>query len=290
MLSVPPKVRCRQIGESDIAGLVDLLDRGFPERGRAYWRRGLDRLAAHAPPPGLPKFGYVLESRGRLEGVVLTIFSHRTSRGAVTIRCNLSSWYVSPSFRGYAALLNSNATRLKNAVYVNMSPAPHTRSVIEAAGFSLYSNGQFATVPAFAPALGDCDVRRIGERGTADAGVDPAEDDLLRSHARLGCISLWCATPQRAVPLVFLPRLVKGIMPCAQLIYCRDIDDFVRLARPVGRYLAARGRPIVIVDANGPIAGLKGKFFAGRTVRYFKGDTVPGLSDLAYTEAVMFGV
>jgi hypothetical protein len=44
------------------------------------------------------------------------------------------------------------------------------------------------------------------------------------------------------------------------LIYCGDIANFVRFAGPIGRYLALRGRPLVIVDANGPIPGLVGVY------------------------------
>jgi len=96
-------------------------------------------------------------------------------------------------------------------------------------------------------------------------------------------------TPEHAHPFVFMPRLAKGIVPCAQLIYCRDISDFVRLARPIGRYLAAHGRPMVIIDSNGPIPGLVGKYIDGKAPKYFKGPDRPKLGDLTYTEAVLFG-
>ena len=59
------------------------------------------------------------------------------------------------------------------------------------------------------------------------------------------------------------------------MIYCRDIDDFVRFARPLGRYLAWRGRPLVIVDANGPIPGMVGFFRRGSKPKYFKGPQRP---------------
>ena len=79
-------------------------------------------------------------------------------------------------------------------------------------------------------------------------------------------------------------------MPCAQLVYCRDIETFTRFASPVGRYLALRGRPLTIVDANGPIPNLVGKYVPGKLPRYFKGPRRPQIGDLAYTEAVMFGL
>jgi hypothetical protein len=54
--------------------------------------------------------------------------------------------------------------------------------------------------------------------------------------------------------------------------------------------LAKRGRPLVIVDSNGPIAGLVGIYLDGKSPKYFKGPRQPSFGDLAYTEAVMFGL
>jgi hypothetical protein len=89
---------------------------------------------------------------------------------------------------------------------------------------------------------------------------------------------------------VFRPRIFKGAVPCAQLIYCHSIDDFARFAGPIGRWLALRGRPLVIVDANGPVPGLLGKYFEGVMPKYFKGPSQPRLGDLAYTETAIFGI
>ena len=75
-----------------------------------------------------------------------------------------------------------------------------------------------------------------------------------------------------------------------QLIYCRDVQDFVRFAGPLGRYLALRGRSLVIVDSNAPIAGLAGVFRPGRMPKYFRGPERPRLGDLAFTEHAMLGV
>jgi len=269
--------------------VVDLLARGFHLRSRDYWRRALATLATHPTPAGLPKYGYLLENAGNPVGVILLIFSSIPADGAATIRCNISSWYVDQAFRGHAALLISHAMKHKNVTYVNISPAMHTRPIIEAQGFSPYSKGQFVTLPALAPVTQNEFAVITGDREPA-AHFEPTERDLLRIHRAYGCMSLWCATKERAYPFVFMPRIVKGAIPCAQLIYCRSLDDFVRCARPIGRYLAARGRPLVIVDSDGPIPGLLGKYFAGKAPKYFKGLARPSFGDLAYTEAVMFGL
>ncbi|MGC1447903.1 MAG: acyl-CoA acyltransferase [Xanthobacteraceae bacterium] len=281
-------IRCRQIDESDADAVADLLTRGFPSRGSQFWRHALDQLTRREPPDGLPKYGYLLETKGRPVGVILLICSAMPAGETFAPRCNLSSWYVDPAFRAYAPMLVSQALRHKEVTYTNVSAAPHTWPIIEAQGFSRYSNGIFISLPALT--FGGEKVEVYDARRRPAVGFDPFEQETLTQHAAHGCISLWCATAERAYPFVFRPRLVKGFVPCAQLIYCRDIADFGRFAGPIGRYLALRGRPVVIVDANEPIPGLVGVFRRGSKPKYFKGPQRPRLGDLAYTEYAILGV
>ena len=283
-----PDIRCRQIEDNDLAALADLLTRGFPGRGIAFWRRALDRLRRREPPPGLPKYGYLLESGGAPVGVILLICTAIPAGGTLSPRCNLSSWYVEPAFRAYAPMLVSQALRHKEVTYTNVSAAPHTWPIIEAQGFARYSDGIFICLPALA--LGGETAEVFDARQRPSVNFDPFEQDVLTQHAAHGCISLWCATPERAFPFVFQPRLVKGFVPCAQLLYCRDIADFGRFAGAIGRYLMRHGRPVVIVDANATIPGLIGVFRRGSKPKYFKGPQRPRLGDLAYTEYGILGV
>jgi hypothetical protein len=285
-----PRVRARQISDRDIDGVVDLLTRGFRLRSRDYWRRALEKLSLHRTPAELPRYGYLLESGGDLVGVILLIFSAIPGAGAPRMRCNVSSWYVEPAFRSHASLLISQAIKHKNVTYVNVSPALHTRPIVEAQGFSRYSSGQFVAAPALSMSGPSGAVKVIGVDQRPAAHFEPGELELLRAHQELGCLSLWGVTSQAAHPFVFMPRRAKGVIPCVQLIYCRQISDFIRLARPIGRYLAARGRPLVIIDANGSIPGLIGKYVDGKAPKYFKGPDRPQFGDLAYTEAVLFGI
>jgi hypothetical protein len=123
-----------------------------------------------------------------------------------------------------------------------------------------------------------------------DAPHAPFERDLLAAHAGYGCIGFWCVTRERAHPFVFRPRIVKRVVPCAQLIYCADVADVVRFAGPVGRFLALRGRPFVVIDANGPIEGLLGRYVDGTMPKFFRGPVEPRLGDLAFTETALFGM
>jgi hypothetical protein len=115
MVSSVPPLRCRLISEPDIAAVAALFARGFPNRNRRFWLRAFARLMRREPPPGLPKYGYLMESGGVPVGAILVICTTmRTAEGTAT-RCNLSSWYVEPKFRAYASLLVSQALRTRTS-------------------------------------------------------------------------------------------------------------------------------------------------------------------------------
>jgi hypothetical protein len=285
-----PKLRSRLIADSDIEGVATLLARGFRRRTRGYWLGALGRLAKHPTPLGFPKYGYLMEADGTPVGVILLIFSTVQNGNSSAIRCNVSSWYVEPPYRSNATLLISQAVKKKDVTYVNISPASHVQRIVEAQGFSRYSNGQFVAFPALFSATSDSHCKVLGANERPDATFESFERDILLTHAEYGCTSFWITSGNRAYPFVFLPRIVKGCIPCTQLLYCRSIEDFVRFSRPIGSFLLWQGRPLVLIDSNGPIPGLFGKYFEGVAPKYFKGLEPPRLGDLAYTEAAMFGL
>ena len=252
MVAPVPAIRCRQIGEADIAAVARLLARGFPNRGRRFWLHALQRLTGHEPPPGLPKYGYLLETGGDPVGAILLIFSTMREGDQIATRCNLSSWYVEPAFRTYATLLVSQALRHKDVTYLNVSAGAAHLADHRGAGLFALLRRRFhrhADPARTFQGAGRESFRRRPNSPTV--AFDPFDREILSQHAAHGCISLWCATAERAYPFVFRPRLVKSLLPCAQMIYCDDIADFVRFAGPIGRYLARHGKPFVIVDSNG---------------------------------------
>ncbi len=282
-----PKIRCRQIADGDLDALAELLKRGFgARRTLAFWRHVLTVLQARAVPDGMPRYGYLLENAGRPVGAILLIFA--TAPGSDAPRANVSSWYVEPAFRSYAPLLVAQALKLKQVTYLNISAVPHTWPILEAQGYRRYSNGVFVALPALQRS-GAGEVRLLAPDRQPDAPHQPFERELLLEHAGYGCISFWGVTRERAHPFVFRPRIVKNVIPCAQLIYCRDVGDLVRFAGPIGWLLARQGRPFVVVDANGPIDGLVGKY-SDKHPKYFRGPDELRLGDLAYSERALFGV
>lgn len=284
-----PRLRSRLIADRDFEGVATLLAKGFRRRTREYWLRALSELAKHPTPVGFPQYGYLMEVDGTPIGVILLIFSKIQNGNSSQIRCNVSSWYVEPAYRTHATLLISQAVKRKDVTYVNISPALHVQPIVEAQGFSCYSSGQFVALPAWS-SNSDSQCKVLTAEESSDAALDSSERDVLLMHAEYGCTSFWIESGNAAYPFVFLPRIIKGFIPCAQLLYCRSVQEFVRFSRPIGRFLLSQGRPLVLIDSNGPIPGLYGKYFAGVAPKYFKGLEPPRLGDLAYTEAAMFGL
>jgi len=292
MTALRPMIRCREIGEADLEAIADLLRRGFVGRSRHYWVQGLRRQAARAVPPGYPRFGYVLDHEGAPVGVLLLIYTSRGAGADADIRCNLSSWYVEPAFRNYAPMLTKFAQRHKDVTYINISAATRTWPIIEAQRFQPYCRGLFVSVPALSRVTPGTRIDIVTAATTAIDGLSAVEVDLLASHAGLGCLSLVCRTAEGVLPFILLPmRIRRGwiAMPAMQLIYCRDIADYVACAGAIGRHLLARGKLAVICDANGRIPGLPGVYTEARGRKYFKGPRPPRLGDLTDTELVIYG-
>jgi hypothetical protein len=291
MSTTVPRIRCREISGSDTKEAANLLQKGFPSRSLRFWLTKLDLLAGSPTPVGCPKYGYVLESDGAAVGIVLTVSSRRcVDKDHHLTQCNLSAWYVEPAYRNYAALFAAKVWKEKSFTYLNINPAVHTRPIIEAQGFQRYSDGQFIAFPSLGWVKGAPGITVIPAAAHSSIPSDSPDLDLLLAHEKYGCLSLYCVGSNFAYPFVFRRRLLKRLIPCAQLVYCREMSDVVRFAQPLGRFLASRGEMFMLIDSNGPIPGLVGKYLKNYMPKYFKGPVAPRLGDLAYTEVAMFGV
>jgi hypothetical protein len=291
MLAVKPRIR--EISESDIEAIADLLTRGFVHRSREYWMRGLRRQGTRPLPPDTPRYGYLLENEGTPVGCLLTIYSSKFLDGEKATCCNVSSWYVDPAFRNNAALFASMAQKRKDVTYFNVTPAHPTWPILEAQGFTTYCNGLYFSVPALSRTGRGMTVEIVTSDTQTIRDLPGADLEKLKRETEHGNLSLVCHTAEEALPFIFLPlRKRRGIipMPALQLGYCRSVPDFVRCAGAIGRYLLRRRKPVVIVDANEPIAGLTGVYREPRGRKYFKGPHRPNLGDLTDTELAIYGM
>ncbi len=290
-MSKQPNVLCRPIQDDDIDAVIACLQRGFPDRPRRYWERALERMARRPAIEDYPRYGHALVVDGQIVGVLLQIFSPRDAAAGAGVRCNLSSWCVDREHRAHSLMLHMTSVKRPEVTYVNISPAEHTRKTIEALGFRRFAQGRMIAAPILSARRRDLRVVAFAPHGPEAALLTPFERQILSEHAAMGCRALVCVEDGLAYPFVFQPRtILRNLVPCAQLIYCRELSAFVRFANAIGRYLLFRSGPICVVDAMERLPGLVGWFVRGRIPpKYFKGPAPPRLGDLAYTELVVLG-
>jgi len=282
--TLAPKVICREIREEDLDGVADLLTRGFKVHGLADWQQACRLLAERQWPKDYPRFGWMLEAEGRVVGCILTIYTTLQINGLSETRCNPSSWFVEEKYRGHSMRLTRLVANDKEIMYLNPTPNPGTYGMLKHLGFAPYCKGRFMAFAAANPIGQNIRVREFDGDAVLSAGLLEGEAQLLADHRAHGCLSLICDTGDELVPFVFIKR--QRYLPYAQLIYCRRASDIIRFAGSIGRFLACRGIPLLVIDSNGPIRGLVGRFFDNRP-KFFKGARRPRLGDLAYTELAL---
>lgn len=289
-MSPTGSVRARVINPADLEQLALLLPRGYPNRSSDYFRTIFGRLSDHAAPSPFPKYGYLLESGGTAVGALLVIYSTTVVGQEMRVRGNFAYWYVEPQYRSFAALLPKLALAHKDVTFLNLSSGRHTRPILEAQGYREYISGEFVCIPAVSANIMRARVAWITDGAGPPEGLTPFEAQLCKDHVGFGCIAVKCSAAGETQPFVFqrLQRSGRIRLPYARLVYCRELEAFVRFAGPVGRFLALRGIPLVSIDSNGPLARLFGKYSVARTPKYYKGPNPPRLGDFAYTERVMF--
>ena len=282
-------ITCRAIDAGAFGGVVDCLARNLPSRNRRSWARALEKMSSLPLVDSYPRHGYALAANERIVGVLLLIFARRAADDLFFVQCNISSWCVDPEYRGSAILLHLAAVRHKEVTYLNISPAPHTFSTIEALGFRRISNGQILFAPALSRSRTGLRLRRFSVDGSGLPPLPESQARILADHAALGCEALVGVRDGLAFPFVLQRRRLRGVIPCGQLIYCRAMAEFFEFSAAIGRFLLPSTGPMLLIDADGPVGGLAGRYFAERNPKYFKGPNPPRVGDLAYTEVALFG-
>ena len=207
--------------------------------------------------------------------------------GDTHIRCNGSSLYVAPAFRSYAPILIKRVLRFKDVTYLNITPARHTWPMLEAQGYVRFASGQFVACPLLSRRRANVYIRLATSDTCRGSGLTEYDNHLLLQHAQFGCLSLICTAEGETRPFVFGLRRKYGI-PLAHLIYCHDQQDFVDFAASLGQFLCRQGIGLVILDANGRIDGLVGRYFDIQP-KFVRGPETVRLGDLPYTERPLFG-
>lgn len=275
----------RPLAEGDIPATVRLMTESFPRRTQAYFETAFERLAVRDIPDGFERFGYVID-QGGIFGAVLAIPSAHDLGTETQAFVNISTWCVAPSHRGPAAkaLYDQSGAR-EDAVNTNLSAAKHTLKTIGRLGFKPWSHGQYLALRA----------RRNGKAQvlTLDpavkAGLPDHQARILEDHRRSGCLTPILESDGRLIPLILLKRVVRKVIPAAQLIYCEDRAWLLEHARPLLTWLRLRGRLGLIIDADSPEPALAGRYFPGLAAKYYRGQSPRLDVDHTYSEMMYLG-
>jgi hypothetical protein len=280
-------VKIRPLEDSDQQSVVTLLTEGFMRRNYNYWMNCWRYLQSQFVPSDQPRFGWGMEQEGVLVGVILNLWRPQERCMAGRPVANLSSWYVKPEYRSFAAMLLARASRDPNVTYLNVSAAKPTVKICEAFGFQMYSRGQALAIPLLSVGKSSSKVFRFG---TQAARLSKVQTDLVESHLAFGCVALVGEIDGQQTPLLFVKRKVRGYIPALQLIYTENDQVIRRLIHSLGFELLKLGQIFVILDADEKLDYAVSKFFADTGARYFKGPAKPRAGDMSYTEIPAFGL
>ena len=135
-------------------------------------------------------------------------------------------------------------------------------------------------------------VEVVRQDAKAVDGLSKADVAILARHAAYGCLGLVCrAADDRGFPFVLQPMRINGriALPAMQLIYCRDVADYVACAGAIGRFLLRRGVDLGRSRRQWPHERPGRLLSRTRRRKYFKGPQRPRLADLSDTELVIYG-
>jgi len=274
----------REIRDADLFELGALLAEGFPKRPLEDWRAALDILADRPTVEGFPRYGYCLEDEGRLEGVLLLL----TATIGGVIRSNLSSWYVRPRYRLLATLMHQCAVRTPGSIYLNLSPATHTRRSIETLGFKPYTGGTLLVDATSAVKVGNSTVRSFTQ--SAASKLDAEVRRSVEAHSRYGCSALLLEDKEGPMIALYRMKWLKQLIPAARFV-AGDPARLAAAAGPLMRALLLRGIPVALIDAPllyTPARGIR--LLANRERRYASvNGAPPAPGDLRETEVALFG-
>jgi hypothetical protein len=274
------------IDDARLGQALDLLERGFPRRTRRDWEDGIERLQAF-DPAAVDPIGYMLVRQNRPCGVLLALRGQSVPPdGAPFEVTNLSSWYVEPEHRTLAPLMLRDVVREGGTAFTDLSPSDRVIPMLPALGFQPLNKGISAvTLPVAAmkptPHARVHDLARLPR-----AALSYPIRCLLERHARQGAIAGALNVGETWHPLLFLPRLLRGL-PTAQLLYCDSNSAVVGSIGAVARFLLKRGKLVLLLDI--PLDdNVPGRHFPNRGMKFAKGGCFKGRTDYAGSELLFF--
>jgi len=240
----------RPVDEGGLPSAAELLTKGFPQRGLAFWQKGLARLNAYCREQDFRSFGSFLVSKGKPVGVLLEIPSFDAVTGEKVV--NLSSWYVEEKFRWFAPKMLMQAISDENVTYTDFTPTPEMVEFNGRLGFrTIASRQMFFALPLAAVGWGS-PARVLSFDKLPASALSRRERQVIRTHVDLGCTALVVQARDAHHPIV-LDVIRRKNIPVARILYVENRRVIVDNIRPIARALLTRGVPVLSVLAPSDI-------------------------------------
>lgn len=283
-------MKIRVITKEDTDAVLLLLCEGFPRRDRAYWVRAMRHLDQRPEVPGYPKYGFLIEDQGMVEGVMLMLTADLGADFEGGLRSNLSSWYVRKPWRKYATFMLRAGLKVKGGCYTDLSPVPQVVQINAAFGFAPYTGGSILLDARSALTGGGTAIFWDGTAETALAAkLKSGLSAVAQRHIGYGCTAMLLAAPGGRVELaLYRIKRLKRVILAARFVY-GDPALLVNSAGAVMRALLARGILLAQIDAPQGMTLRSGRLMPTRDLRYAAGGPPPVAGDLLETEIAVFG-
>lgn len=272
----------RPITEDRLDAAIAVLERGFPGRPAAFWRKGLARVLAfcgsHSCPPG-----YLMTADEADVGVLLTFANKRTEPRPIV---NLSSWYVDAPHRWLAPRMLQQVTGCSKTLYTDLTPTPQLRPMIERLGFRARSDGAIVHLLPWTWLTHPRNAEIIPLERIKSADLAPDMLTMMADHAELGCITCALWDEDKLHPLVFVPMRRRGI-PFARLVYAHSKTAVASNLGAIARHLLGRGVAFLMIDEFESKRTPYSAFTRKPPPIYVKGDIEADVVDYTYSELVL---
>jgi hypothetical protein len=273
-----------EIGSGNLDQAIQLLDKGFPVHGAAFWRSMLARVKQMHKRQSIQSLGDLLLHGDKPVGVLLKI-QHRSPIVPKPI-INLSSWYVEPDFRWYAPHMLLKATADKNSIYTDLSPSPEVYSINERIGFRTISSGQLLFPLPLTSLLPSSKAKIFA---LSDIQEKSLQDDLhhfVMTHHADNSETLVIDDGNGLHPVMFQIRKRRGLN-CANLIYAENIKELQRHSVRVARHLLMRGIAFMTMPAVENQRAAGSFMLNSFKPHQVKGEWKENMVDQTYSEAIL---
>ncbi|MCU0817972.1 MAG: hypothetical protein MUF11_01520 [Beijerinckiaceae bacterium] len=276
----------RPFGPENATEILQLLEEGFPERGRAFWEKAIARLFAW---PGNRELdyppGFFWIDKNEPVGIILTPASPRMN-GGETLRpiVNVSSWYVRETHRWKAPLMLRALFRDERVIFTDLTPTPDVQKMLPSFGFVPASGGiEWIGTPFMAFRASAARLRRWNPGEALAAGAPP--DALIAEHVAWGCMALVLEQGSARHLLVLKPIRMRGL-PGARILFAGSRAALEAGLPALARFMLARGTLLLRIDARPE--GRRGQGYRPHGIWFARGDSFPDRTDHFGSELALF--